>query len=269
MFPETTQLLEAISKRASRRSFLDEPLSAEVYEKLNTFRSAINQIYPSVRVEIATITSDLPVFTGIFSAFGRANSPLFAAFIGDTFDPHVDVKVGFVAEAFVLFATSLGLGTCWNSGMHRKDLVPRYFTLSSSETVFSVSPLGVARTTKAFSEKLISGLAGSKKRKQLHELLVEPLPENHPEWIQTALENLRIAPSAINRQSWRIRVESSLKTIYFYFSGEETPAFPKALDTGIGICHFVVSIPNDLNYHLEFKTESVGNLHLVAVITFD
>jgi hypothetical protein len=78
------------------------------------------------------------------------------------------------------------------------------------------------------------------RRKPLEEMSTGLAREEWPQWIESALEAARIAPSAINRQPWRFHVESDSITVSVD-STRVNLGISKRLDCGIAMMHIEVA----------------------------
>jgi hypothetical protein len=141
----------------------------------------------------------------------------------------------------VLEATSLGLGTCWVSGTFDASAAGRDVVLASGERIVAVSPLGYPREKHAASEKLMSGFAGSRRRKPLEQITAGPDREEWPQWALRAAEAARLAPSALNRQPWLFRFDGEAFTIETAGGSSGSARDPgRRLDCGIALLHAVI-----------------------------
>ncbi len=89
--------------------------------------------------------------------------------------------------------------------------------------------------------------AGSDKRKPWSQIFfdgdfVKPLEEKEAGNYRDALEMVRIAPSASNKQPWRIVFQKDKNTFHFFI--QRSKSYPAAyrnlqiIDLGIAMCHF-------------------------------
>jgi nitroreductase len=223
---------KAIFRRRSRRTYSGEPVESGKLAKLEDVCRSFRP-FPGVRAELV-IDSPEDIFKGLVGRYGRVNNaPHFIAFIGDLDTPWVQEATGYMGEGVILEATALGLGTCWVAGFFRPDAVRRTLSLSGNERVLSVTPVGYPIAREDFSERLLEGLAGSRRRKSLPELIFEGRPSG---WTQAALEAARLAPSARNRQPWRFRVQD--RAIDISEDGKPSlSSISKRLDCGIAMLH--------------------------------
>ena len=156
---------------------------------------------------------------------------------------------GYCMEKNILMATSLGLGTCWLGGTFKRSSFAKKIGLSANEVMPAVSPVGYATEKKTLIGSLFKFLARSKTRKPWEELFYSndfntPLIKSDAGRYVTCLEAVRLAPSASNRQPWRILKKEGSNIFHFYL--RRTKIYAKAIkridmqkvDMGIAICHF-------------------------------
>ncbi|AEG60842.1 nitroreductase family protein [Desulforamulus ruminis] len=233
MYPKD-QWYEAITFRRSRRAFqnreIPDPLIKNLQRLCQEFR------FPEARAAMVLKPAD-EIFKGILGSYGKIKgAPAYIAFIGNTGYPYFQEKVGYLGEGVILEATGLGLSTCWVGGFFKPDVLAEHLSLACGEKVLAVTPVGYSREDYSLGEKVMSGMVKGKKRKALAEM-TEGLAEVHwPRWIKTALEAARLAPSAVNRQPWRFKVEPEQITLLLD-SMEDTYQISKRLDCGIAMLH--------------------------------
>jgi nitroreductase len=230
----------AIEKRRSRRHFDPNlPIAPEVLAALD---KVCNQFAPFPHARSCLVTeSAKSVFKGIIGSYGKIkDAPAFIAFIGNTDAPFVQEEVGYTGEGIILEATALGLNTCWVGGFFRPEIVASLIEVSSKERVLAVTPVGYARESESWEEKLMTGFGRSHNRLPLSKL-VRGLPkERWPDWVNVSLEAARFAPSAVNRQPWSFDVQDDGITVLVRTMG---PGFnvSKRLDCGIAMLHLEVA----------------------------
>jgi nitroreductase len=154
---------------------------------------------------------------------------------------------GFGMERNILFATALGLGTCWLGGTLNRAGFARKIGLSSEEFMPAVSPVGYPAEKRSMTDRAFRFMAKSDKRKPWAELFFDkmpgnPLPRETAAALGEVLESVRIGPSASNRQPWRIIRQGA--SHHFFLA--RTPGYNKMtgeirlqeVDMGIALCHF-------------------------------
>ncbi|MBQ9010426.1 MAG: nitroreductase family protein [Clostridia bacterium] len=107
---------------------------------------------------------------------------------------------GYMGEALVLEATRLGLGTCWLGAGFNPDIVNKNVSLQSDEQIHCVIAIGQAQFP-TFNPKRRSLEQVCKKDESALNALGP--------WQLTAVEDARLAPSAINQQPWNLEVDAT------------------------------------------------------------
>jgi hypothetical protein len=153
---------------------------------------------------------------------------------------------GYLFELLLLKATDLGLGSCWLGGSFTRSRFATAMELQGEEIIPAVSPIGIPTEQRSMVDRVIRWGAGSKRRKPREELFYDgktgvPLSGDQAGPFAAALEMVRLAPSASNRQPWRCLKAG--KTIHFYlqrFPGYRavTPTDLQRIDMGIAMSHF-------------------------------
>jgi hypothetical protein len=158
-------------------------------------------------------------------------------------------QLGYEFEKAVLYATSLGLGTCWLGGTFNKSGFRNAAQLKDNEELPIVSPVGYPADNKSLLERVMRIGAGSSNRKHWDKIffngsLNKALNMNEAGKFAEPLEMLRLAPSASNKQPWRIVKKDG----YFHFYLQHAVGYSKTLgydiqrvDMGIAMYHFEVS----------------------------
>ena len=159
---------------------------------------------------------------------------------------------GYLMEAIILFATSLDLGTCWLGGTFTKSSFARKMNLSAAETMPAVTSVGEYADPEQKRKGLVSRTAGADRRLPWEKLFFNfmldvPLIRNEAAEYATALEMVRLGPSASNKQPWRIVNYNQFWRFYL----RRTPGYRsdpikrildlcdlQRLDMGIAMCHF-------------------------------
>ncbi len=162
------------------------------------------------------------------------------------------VDFGYSFEKIILKMTELGLGTVWLGGTFRYKQFEDCTNLKENEYIAAVSPIGYSLEKPKTYEKLIYWSIGARKRKSWSELFYiedfsTPLTENLAGKYTTALEMVRIGPSASNKEPWRIVKEKKSNIFHFYLqlirklSSDNLPPM-KQMDLGIALSHFELTV---------------------------
>ncbi len=209
---------EQIPQRVSCRHFSDVP---KVSQWTTLSYAAARLCMPGVRILLAAC--DESFFTPVIFNYGRIKGATrFAAVMADTAVLRHMTHAGISGEAFILEAASCGVATCWVGGTYRKKESPVH--LYPGEVLTAVIPLGLAAEPK---QELVH-----RKRKPL-KWFMENGREDWPDYALEAAKAVREAPSAMNRQPWKLRLNSQSLSLI----GE-----PNSLDTGIALLHMEAAL---------------------------
>ena len=159
---------------------------------------------------------------------------------------------GFLLEQIILMATDMGLGTCWLGGSFTKSSFARKISASESELVPAVVSVGYCAKKPRRIESLFRSGGGTDRRLPWEQLFFEgkygaPLGEDSAGDYVRPLEMVRLAPSASNRQPWRMLKEGNR----WHFYLQRTPGYRERrlvklftvadlqrIDMGIAMSHF-------------------------------
>ena len=245
---------ELITKRYSCRTYINVPIEKGLRDKLAAYAEAqtAGQLGGEARFALVVSTEDdLKALKGL-GTYGFIRGAT-GFIVGATNDNarHLE-DYGYLLEKIILYATDLGLGTCWLGGTFTKSSFARKISTRDGELVPAVSSVGYPAKTPRRLDKIIRRGANADKRKPWERLFFDgrygvPLTPPAAGKYGEALEMVRIGPSASNKQPWRIiKVGSEWR---FYL--ERSPGYRKQrlvklttnadlqrIDMGIAMCHF-------------------------------
>jgi len=157
MMPYSKPITEIIKQRFSCRSYLKQPIATNIREQLEDFaaRQSVGPLGGPARFELVAgkdkdlvELKDLGTYGFIKGAtgfiVGAANSD------GKNLE-----DFGFLLEKIILYATDLGLGTCWLGGTFTKTSFARKINVGDGEIVPSVSAVGYTAEKPRRTDKLI------------------------------------------------------------------------------------------------------------------
>lgn len=162
--------------------------------------------------------------------------------------PYADVAFGYSFEKLVLHAWTLGIGTVWIGGTMKREQFEAAAGVKEGEMMPCVSPLGYPAKKRAVKETLMRKGVGADTRIPAEKLFFKDKwgqPLTPDEEMADILEMVRWAPSAVNKQPWRIILKDGI--YHFYekkdkgYTGDATGDLQK-IDVGIAICHFVMGL---------------------------
>ncbi len=177
--------------------------------------------------------------------------------------PHAEEAFGYSFERMVLYAWSKGIGTVWLGGTMNRPAFEAAMDLGENEFMPCASALGHPAKKRRLKE--IAQRAGIRADSRFNFETVfldgdweTPLTPGAAGEIMPALESVRWAPSAANRQPWRVlRLGDGF---YFYkMKPAKVVTIPGAgdlqkVDLGIAMCHFAGTLAA-AGISAEFTTE--------------
>lgn len=159
---------------------------------------------------------------------------------------HAEEAFGYFFEELVLYIQSLGLGTTWIGGTMDRKAFEDAMELDSNEVMPCVSPIGKPADKRSIRETMMRKGLRADSRKKFEELFFDgsidvPLSEARYPELSEILEAVRLAPSAVNKQPWRVIVTST--GAHFYIKHDmgyidSTGWDMQKIDMGIALCHF-------------------------------
>jgi hypothetical protein len=243
----------AVVVRRSARTYTGEAVAATELRRLEILCDSL----PAPEAARIVVLEEVPdsVFTGFVGSYGRVlKAPSALLMIGTDTAPSFPESVGYLGEAAVLEATSMGLGTCWVAGFFDKTLASKLVPLAPRERVLAISPLGYAVPRPRAGERMMKRAVGAHKRRSVEEVAPEFDEERWPAWAAEGVRLARAAPSAVNRQPWKFELaretdrpglspekarSAHVVTISVVARGLEGN-IPRRLDCGIAMLHFEV-----------------------------
>ena len=237
---------ELIRRRKSVRTYTRQPVPGPLLDAFRTALQAARQgpLGSCCRFALFNVRgpdgSGLSV-TGTYGLIRGAR--LF--FTGAVSRGETDLEdFGYLFETLVLRATDLGLGTCWLGASFDRRGYSRLLNCAGAEPAPAARPLGMPAGKKKPMDTVIRLAAGSQNRKAADILFFDkdfahPLDPAEAGPAALCLEMVRLAPSARNRQPWRIVKEDN--RFHFFLQRTAPPRSSLDLarvDAGIAMCHF-------------------------------
>ena len=234
------RITESIRQRRSVRTYDGRPLSEEDKTKLLDFAQSIENPF------------GIPVGFKLMDAKESGLScPVVSGtdlFVGGSIKniPYACAAFGYSFEAFVLRAQSLGIGTVWLGGTMNRPAFEQAMQLGSDEMMPCASPLGYPAKKMAFKEIMMRKAIKADERLPFEKLFFDgafttPLTKEKAGQFAQPLEMVRLAPSAVNKQPWRIVVAENCAHFYLKRSkgfGHGEKLDMQMIDIGIALCHF-------------------------------
>jgi nitroreductase len=236
---------EVMQKRVSVRTYTDQPVPAEARERIRAFMEDLTGPF-AVKPRFALLDrEEEDARLGTYGVIRGAR--LYAAAAVKSDAERSMEQLGYAFEKLICFATALGLGTCWLAGSLNRSAFAQAMRLKSDEVLPVVSPVGYPKKSRSVVEVVMKPSGRENRvRRDWAELFFDggfarPLDKAGAGTLAPALEMVRIAPSASNRQPWRlVKTESA---VHFYMHRargyKNVMGFDmQKIDMGIAIFHF-------------------------------
>ena len=237
------KLFETVNARRSVRTFDGNGLTAEDQQELLDFANNVANPYgQSVAFQIFSakehnLASPVIAGTDLFMT-GKLLK-----------QPHAEEAFGYSMEEVVLFAQSKGIGTTWIAGTMNRDAFEKAAGLVEGERMPCVSPLGHPAAKMGLKESLMRKGVKADSRIAFEKLFFKdsfdtPLKKEDAGDLADALEAVRWAPSAVNKQPWRAVVCGSV--VHFYEhkdKGYDDGTWDlQKVDLGIALQHYMAML---------------------------
>ncbi len=245
-------MLAAMEARRSTRSFDGCRLSgAEAGAIESVLRDAAAEPAPfgcSVRLAFYAGEPDAkPVRLGTYGLISGASAYVVSAAAPGSGTME---DTGYILEKAVLELTALGWATCWIGGVFSRGKAAQIVAAAPGELVPAVIAVGKPANKRSVADRIVAGTARSRTRKSLDQLVfsadgtprIDAGTPGGP-WAE-ALRALQNAPSASNKQPWRLvgfgsgpswLIFMDEDRVYNHSLGE---VHLQNLDIGIGMRHF-------------------------------
>ncbi|RPI03113.1 MAG: nitroreductase [Ignavibacteriae bacterium] len=245
---------DIIRQRISCRTYLEKPIEEHHRRLLHDFLESIHigPLGTHARFTLVAATEGDQESLKRLGTYGFIKNP--AGFIVGAVEegPKNLEDYGYLLERAVLYATGLGLGTCWLGGTFTKSRFAKTISAAGTEKVPAVISTGYGASEDNIRGQL-RRQAGAPRRypaeqlffdKSFGSVLQGPIEEKYSQ----ILELVRRAPSASNKQPWRIIRNGDA----WHFYLQRTAGYGKGslkfillrladlqrVDMGIAMCHF-------------------------------
>ena len=179
--------IEAIKQRHSVRNYTDKRIEQEKADRLNEVIARCNE-EGNLHLQFCADAGN--TYNKLLSkAMGLGSAPSVIACVGPDDDTVAD-RIGYYGQKIVLFAQQLGLNTCW-TGTFNKNGIPA--EVKPGEKVVLAIAIGYGETQ-----------GKERKSKRIDQVT----SGDNPDWFNYGVEMALLAPTAINQQSFEIKLES-------------------------------------------------------------
>lgn len=271
-------VFKLIKSRKSERTFEYREMSKEELDEIIHYINSIKGPFKgSVRIELIVDKKGIDMSDDKLGTYGIIKDAKYYLACVIKRDEDSLYQLGYVLEKAVLYLWNMGLGTCWMGGTFKRSKFAEQASVKEGEYLPIVIPFGYPKQKRSITDKIVRLAAKSEKRKPWGELFYENtletplLPEMSAEY-KTAIESVRLAPSASNKQPWRLIKKG--EDIEFYL--KITPGYNdkikfniQEVDLGIAMAHFeLVLVENEKKGKWNIVLEKDDKKDMVHVATW-
>jgi len=239
---------EDIRKRKSVRTYEDKLMEPALKEEFISFIRSNNKgpLGTVVNFQLVDLSSAGQDELKNLASYGNIKGPKYfmAGLVQSA--PAAILDYGYLMEKNILGAQALGLGTCWIGGNFSRAGFLEKINAKDGQVVPAIVSLGFEAKRKAAEDTATRVFVSADSRKPWKDMFFDGNPyialtEGKAGDLKTPLEALRLAPSASNKQPWRIVKDGDKLHVFL----ERTAGYWKAprediqlMDIGIGMCNF-------------------------------
>ncbi|HMM05655.1 MAG TPA: nitroreductase family protein [Clostridiales bacterium] len=235
---------ETVKMRRSVRSYQECPLSPDEKQRIDRYIAGLTNPF-SVDISFYLLEGKVSADGEKLGTYGFIKGA--SDFVGASVARcELGLEaLGYSFEQLVLYLTAMGLGTCWLGGTFDRSAFAAAMKLKEGDLFPVISPIGQPLEKKRVFDSMARWVAKSDSRLAWSSLFYcqdfsRPLTPEQAGDYAFALEMLRLAPSASNKQPWRV-VQG--QGVYHFFEAHSIKdgrhGFDiQRTDLGIGACHF-------------------------------
>lgn len=246
---------EAIFRRKSVREYSDRELLEAKRRGILDAISQLTPLYENCGAKLTFLTRDR--FNE--EANGQSIKSPYCIVIGSNSADGYLENAGFMGEQLVLSLTAMGLGTCWLGGIRPK--LGKEFGEKYCITV----AVGYPEKDNAFRTDI-----SQFKRKPLKDYCLGNVPIGK---MKTIIEAARLAPSGVNLQPIRYKIENNIINVY-----RKIPLIKmkidsmQCIDSGIALAH-IYEAASECGLNVQFEKQRVNNekglIYVVSAVIND
>ena len=158
---------------------------------------------------------------------------------------------GYAMERIALFAADRGIGSCWIAGTLERPEFEKAMALRPEEVMPAVLSVGYAADKPTLKERAMRKAIRADSRMAWEELFFDgapgtPLTRERAGRCARALELLRLGPSAVNKQPWRVvRAGNAFHFLERRTLSKDPTEDVQRVDMGIAMFHFEAACRED------------------------
>ena len=267
--------MEYIKSRRSVRTYTGEPLRSTDQALI---RAYLNDAHNLRGISGHTVTIQLVEMSeGVSGKIGTygiiKDAPAFLIVMCENTQEGL-MDCGYVFEKMVVFLHKHHLGTCWMGGtFNRKSLGKMAIDLPENQFIPIISPVGYAAAKPHFAGAFIRRQAKSDTRLDFNELFYYKNFNTAitDQAMMHCLEYVQVAPSASNKQPWRIIMNEDGSADFYIkrtanYGGNVLGYDIQMIDMGIALAHYELTCGRG-GYLIKHETRVNKNPNMTYLIS--
>lgn len=248
-------IFNLIQKRTSVRTFQLKPLTDDDISWINKTITEVNgEKGPNgTSITFSLLNPDTNGDGKIAGTYGFIKNA--RAYIAGTI-PNNNKAIedyGYLLEKIIIKLVERDIGSCWLGGSFKRTDFANPLDLKDGWIIPAVIPIGYPEINRRNTEKAMRFIIKADKRLKWtdifyldtfkEELSLGGLKDDKTT-LMSALEGVRLGPSASNRQPWRLVLDDAANKVHFFlfedpkYSGNRMGFSMQHIDAGISMYHF-------------------------------
>lgn len=214
-------ITKAMRERHTVRRYADKPIPADIVQKLEERIALDNDTYGTA---VKLMVDDARAFNAALKLVLAKGVRNYLILSGDD-APDLEERLGWCSADIMLYAQELGLNSWWVGGTFSRGAVSK---LVADKKVIGIVALGY-------------GVTQGKPHKSKSPDQVSEYRGEAPAWFKEGVEAALLAPTALNRQAFRIEGEGNRVSIIYEkgaFSGADLGLVKYHFEAGAGRGNF-------------------------------
>lgn len=229
-----------IFRRTSTRTFTTDSMTDVHLKKVKSYiEDYRNQegIFSFVRFEIIKNTKD-----NVFGAYGHITGAEYYIAVVSKNSRESLLDVGYAFQRFMLFAERIGLGACWLAATSfDRDEVNLNISLEKDEIVAAISPIGKKAERRSAVDIERRKQYNANDRLEFDKLFTDAKTGSIilDDEIKQELNHVRVSPSLLNNQPWRVLAEGNAMHFYVKRTANRILDYDyEMMDIGAALCNY-------------------------------
>lgn len=238
-------LERAVKKRYSVRNYSSQKIQEDVKNSIESFINSMDNPFGK-KINFHYLDTEDIKEEKRLGTYGVIKGAQHYIGASTKLEPLSLEALGYELETIILYLANINIGTCWLGGTFNRKGFAKAMNIKEDEIFPIITPYGYAAEKKHVKEVMMRKMISSDNRKDWNKLFYidnfeTPMTSLEDKDLEFALEMVRAAPSASNKQPWRIVLKDNLCHFFEYKEAGYSASFPydiQRIDMGIAAAHF-------------------------------